>query len=61
MTDTKIHKSVAVDIATHKKLVKLSSDEHRKISQQISKLVFDAYKERYPNEVNAGIGSANRS
>ena len=58
MTDTVRYKSVAVDINTHKKLVKLSADEHRKISQQISKLVYDAYNARYSGEVKAGIGSA---
>ena len=58
MPDTKQYKSVAVDLSTHKKLVKLATEDHRKVSQQITKLVFDAYKERYPNEVNAGIGSA---
>tara|TARA_R110002020_G_scaffold194915_1_gene395835 strand:- start:175 stop:354 length:180 start_codon:yes stop_codon:yes gene_type:complete len=58
MTDTKQYKSVAVDLATHKKLVKLATEDHRKVSQQISKLVFDSYRERYGNEVGSGIGSA---
>jgi|TARA_B100000900_G_C20140666_1_gene537815 macrodomain Ter protein organizer (MatP/YcbG family) len=58
MTDTKQYKSVAVDLATHKKLAKLATDDHRKISQQITKLVSDSYQERYGNEVNSGIGSA---
>lgn len=58
MNDTARYKSVAVDINTHKKLVKLSADEHRKISQQISKLVSDAYNARYSGEVRSGIGSA---
>jgi hypothetical protein len=58
MTDTARYKSVAVDINTHKKLVKLSTAEHRKVSQQIAKLVSDAYDKRYSGEVKAGIGSA---
>ena len=58
MADPKQYKSVAVDISTHKKLVKLSTAEHRKVSQQIAKLVSDAYDERYGNEVRSGIGSA---
>ena len=49
MTDTKQYKSVAVDLTTHKKLAKLATDDHRKISQQISKLVSDSYQERYGN------------
>ena len=58
MTDTKQYKSVAVDLATHKKLVKLATEDPRKVSQQISKLVFDSYRERNGNEVSSGIGSA---
>ena len=51
-------KSVAVDISTYNKLVKISANEHRKIGQQIAKLVADHYKENYTNDVKAGIGSA---
>ena len=51
-------KSVAVDISTYNKLVKISTNEHRKIGQQIAKLVADHYKENYTNDVKAGIGSA---
>ena len=58
MADPKQYKSVAVDINTHKKIVKLSTDEHRKVSQQIAKMVYDAYQERYAGEVRSGIGSA---
>lgn len=59
MPDTTKFKSVAVDLTTHNKLVKLSEDEHRNVRQQIAKLTADEYTKKYGDIVSqSGIGSA---
>ena len=55
MPATTKFKSVAVDLTTHNKLVKLSEDEHRNVRQQIAKLTADAFDKKYGQ---GGLGSA---
>ena len=55
MPDTTKFKSVAVDLPTYNKLVKISEDEHRNVRQQIGKLAADEFDKKYGQ---GGIGSA---
>ena len=47
MPDTSKYKSVGMRIESYEKLKKLSEDERRSVGQQASKLIDDAFENKY--------------
>ena len=56
MPDTSKYKSVGMRIESYEKLKKLSEDERRSVGQQDSKLIDEAFENKY--KANAGIASS---
>ncbi len=56
MPDTSKYKSVGMRIESYEKLKKLSEDERRSVGQQASKLIDEAFENKY--KAKAGIASS---
>ena len=57
MPDISKYKSVGMRIESYDKLKKLSEDERRSGGQQASKLIDEAFEDKYGKEDKAGIAS----